>query len=151
LLTATQARNFYEHIFRIPAYGEPILPFVGLPKNVLSLKVAEAQSAVIVRVSAGRLSSPLRPRHAEPRTHKTTDGEGATEAYIANEAAFHNLRFCRSKEHTNHLRSWSMDVVPVNDVAGTPSQFWSDEPNWVGGDTGRARAVFIEQITEGQK
>jgi hypothetical protein len=51
----------------------------------------------------------------------------------------------------NHLGAWSMDAVPVNDVAGTPSQFWSDEPDWVGGSTGRARAAFMALVIEGHK
>jgi hypothetical protein len=61
LLTATRARNFYEHIFRILTHGEPTLAFVSLPKNVLPFKTAEAQSAVIVKVFAGRLSVPYGP------------------------------------------------------------------------------------------
>jgi hypothetical protein len=36
-----------------------------------------------------------------------------------------------------------MDAGPVNDVIGTASQFWSDELDWVGGNTGRTRAAFI--------
>ena len=145
MLTTTLARNFYEHIFRIPTHGEPTLAFVSLSKNVLPFKVAEAQSAVIVRVFAGRLS-PLRPGHAELRNHKIADGEGATEAYVANEADFHNLRFRRNKEYINHLRPWSIDIVPVSDVAGTPSKFWSDEPDWAGGNTGCIRAAFMAEV-----
>ena len=57
MLTATRARNFYEHIFRIATHGEP----TSLPKNVLPFKAVEAQSAVIVRVFAGRLSAPYGP------------------------------------------------------------------------------------------
>ena len=37
------------------------MAFVSLPKNVLPFKVADAQSAVIVRVFAGRLSVPYDP------------------------------------------------------------------------------------------
>jgi hypothetical protein len=95
--------------------------FVSLPKNVLPFKAAEAQSAVVVMVFAGRLS-PLRPGDAELRTQEIADGEGATRAYVANEAVFHHLRFRRDKEYIDRLRAWSMEVVPVNDVAGTPSQ-----------------------------
>jgi len=44
-----------------------------------------------------------------------------------------------------------MDVVPVNDVAGTPSQLWSDELDWVGGNTGCTRAAFMAEVIEGHK
>jgi hypothetical protein len=60
-------------------------------------------------------------------THEIADGEGATGAYATNEAVFHNLRFRRDEEYVNRLCAWSMDVVPVNNVAGTLSQLWSDE------------------------
>jgi hypothetical protein len=44
-----------------------------------------------------------------------------------------------------------MDVVPVNDVARTPSQLCSDESDWVGGNTGCTRAAFMAQVIEGHQ
>jgi hypothetical protein len=123
LLTDIQARNFYEHIFRIQTHAELTLTFVSLPKKALPFKVTEARSAVIVRAFTGRLSAPYGPGHAELRTHETADGEAARGPYVANEAVFYNLRFRRDKEYIHCLRAWSMDALLVNDVAGTPSPF----------------------------
>jgi hypothetical protein len=66
-------------------------------------------------------------------------------AYVAKEAVFHNLRFRRDKEYIDRLRTWSMDALPVNNVAGTPSLFWRDEPDWHGGNTGHIRAAFMRR------
>jgi hypothetical protein len=74
LLTDTRARNFYQHIFRIPRHTEPTLAFISLVKKVLPFKVVDAQNAVIVRVFAGRLSVPSGPGHAELRTHEIAEG-----------------------------------------------------------------------------
>ena len=113
--------------------------------------MAEAQSAVIVRLFAGRLSVPYGPDMQNRELTRLQTGEGATGAYVANEADFHNLRFRRNKEYVNHLHAWSINIAPVSDVAGTPPKFWSDESDWLGGNMGCRRAAFMAQVIEGHK
>ncbi|KAK6201353.1 uncharacterized protein RJT21DRAFT_130504 [Scheffersomyces amazonensis] len=50
-----QIQNLYKHIFYTK---DPSLSFVGLPKNVIPMPLAESQGAVIARVYSGRLSLP---------------------------------------------------------------------------------------------
>jgi hypothetical protein len=122
-----------------------------LPKKTLLFKVAEERSTVIGRAFTGRLSAPYGPGYAELRTHEITDGEAARGPYIANKVVVHNVRFCRDKEYIHHLRAWSIDALPVNDVAGTPSPFWEQRARLGGGSTGRIKGASIAQVIKGNK
>lgn len=101
--------NVYRQIFNV---DDPTLSFIELPKFVVPMPLAEAQSAIVARVLSGRLQLP--------------DVEERRKAYLAeleekgSGKAFHSLKPPADFDYCNELYNWivsekvdSEGLVPI--------------------------------------
>ena len=97
--TGEYVENLYQHIFYRP---QPTLSFVALNQKIIPFPVAEAQSAVIARVLAGRLQLP-----DEPEMEKW---QQATLQETGGGRNFHVLKFPKDADYINMLHDWAVSA-----------------------------------------
>ncbi|CAK4012685.1 flavin-dependent monooxygenase [Lecanosticta acicola] len=122
--TGHRVEKTYQHIFY---QSNPTLAILGLTQKVIPFPVAEAQSAVVARVYAGRLSL---PSEAE-----MLSWEREVVAEMGDGKGFHVLQFPKDAEYINLLHDWagSADERVLQDgleVGKTPP-YWSEREHWM--------------------
>ncbi|EGY22423.1 hypothetical protein VD0002_g6473 [Verticillium dahliae] len=118
------ARNLYEHMLYI---DDPTLAFVGIPQRIVPFPIAEAQTAWVARLWAGRLAVP------------PTEEMRAWEAQALAEAggggkAIHTMLFPKDVDYLNKLHEQSLSAATVegleNDGKGKLPPYWGPEKRW---------------------
>ena len=92
-------QNLYQHIFYRP---QPTLSFVALNQKIVPFPVAEAQSAVVARVLAGRL--------ALPGCEEMEEWEAETLRETGGGRGFHVLKFPKDADYINMLHDWAVSA-----------------------------------------
>ena len=92
-------QNLYQHIFYRP---HPTLSFVALNQKIVPFPVAEAQSAVVARVLAGRL--------ALPGCEEMEEWEAETLRETGGGRGFHVLKFPKDADYINMLHDWAVSA-----------------------------------------
>lgn len=95
----THVQHTYQHLFYAP---RPTLSFLALNQRVIPFPLAEAQSAVVARVYAGRL--PLPPQS------EMQDWEETAERENGSGKTFHVLPFPKDAEYINEMSRWAMSA-----------------------------------------
>ncbi|KAK7682941.1 hypothetical protein QCA50_013974 [Cerrena zonata] len=106
--------DLYKQMFYFP---DPSLSLVALPKFVIPMPIAEAQSSIIARYYSGRLELP-----------STAEMQTAYKQELAEKGAgktFHNLQFPADVEYANQLLAWIVDTGL--DSRGLLPPLWDEE------------------------
>lgn len=117
------AHHLYHHMLYIP---DPTMAFIGIPQRIVPFPIAEAQTAWVARLWAGRLplASQSHMRDWEAQTLKS-HGQGKT---------LHVLAFPKDQEYINMLYGQSMAVEKraglENGGQGKEPPFWGEEKGW---------------------
>lgn len=109
-----QVNDLYKQMFYFP---DPSLSLVALPKFVIPMPIAEAQSSIIARYYSGRLELP-----------STAEMQTAYKQELAEKGAgktFHNLQFPADVEYANQLLAWIVDTGL--DSRGLLPPLWDEE------------------------
>ncbi|KAF1972132.1 flavin-containing monooxygenase [Bimuria novae-zelandiae CBS 107.79] len=125
----------YQHLFYAP---RPTLSFLALPQRVIPFPIAEAQSAVLARVYAGRLNLP--PLHDMQRWERNVIEE------MGDGRDFHLLPFSKDGNYINELSHWAMSAEPreglVNEGKGKIPPVWGAWEFWCRENFPKIRAAF---------
>ncbi|KAF3352519.1 hypothetical protein VdG1_08970 [Verticillium dahliae VDG1] len=106
---------------------DPTLAFVGIPQRIVPFPIAEAQTAWVARLWAGRLAVP------------PTEEMRAWEAQALAEAggggkAIHTMLFPKDVDYLNKLHEQSLSAATVegleNDGKGKLPPYWGPEKRW---------------------
>ncbi|KAH8647262.1 thiol-specific monooxygenase [Xylariales sp. PMI_506] len=116
-------RGLYEHILYA---ADPTLAFLGMPQRVVPFPIAEAQSAWVARLWAGRLAVPARADMKAWEAELVREkGEGK---------AVHAMPFPRDVEYINRLHDASLSAKKAegldNDGAGKIPPYWGADKAW---------------------
>lgn len=123
--------NVYKHIFYT---ADPTLVFLTLPWNIVPFPVAEAQSAAVARVWAGRLQLPV-PREME-RWEKGVVGE------MGNGKEFHRLPTPKDVDYVNDLHDWCRGAEGEGKGLGKRPPFWGPRERWMRCMVGEFKGAF---------
>lgn len=115
--------NLYEHMLYVP---DQSLAFVGLPKMSASFTVAEAQSAVIARLWAGRIKTWTKPKLERWVQDARAEFETQMQTGQARAEDYHSFRLTEDKAYVNRLLDWSMKAEEPTELGddGQPPPFW---------------------------
>lgn len=105
--------DIYRQIFYI---HDPSLAFIGLPKYVVPMPLAESQAAVMARVWNGRLSLPDKSQ----MLHQYEEELSKKGSYLQ----FHGLQFPADAEYCRSLQNW-IDSAGVQ--VGFCAPLWDDQ------------------------
>jgi len=137
----THLQNTYQHLFFAP---QPTLSFLVLAQRVTPFPTAEAQSAVLARVYAGRLPLPALPdmRAWSARTYQESGGG----------RNFHLMPFPKDANYINELRAWAdeAELRPglANEGRGMLGPRWGEWEFWCRERFPVMRRVFVERGVE---
>ncbi|KAF4120882.1 Flavin-binding monooxygenase-like [Geosmithia morbida] len=121
--TGSHVQHLYEQILYI---DDPTIAFIGVPQRIVPFPVAQAQSAWVARIWAGRLTFPptSQMRAWESETYK--DGNMGK--------SVHNLAFPKDVNYINKLHDWSLAAAKrdglENDGAGKMPPYWDSKAAW---------------------
>lgn len=136
----------YQQIFYTP---HPTLTFLTLPWNIVPFPVAEAQSAAIARVYAGRLALPSEEdcwvwEHAREHEEGVGNGKG-----------FHRLPTPGDVEYVNLLARWCHKASGEDDetspngclgkAVGKKPPFWDQRLRWLRLNVPDIKKAFAER------
>ncbi|KAG9255911.1 uncharacterized protein F5Z01DRAFT_524154 [Emericellopsis atlantica] len=123
VVDVSHAAHLWEHMLYT---ADPTVAFLAVPQRIVPFPVAEAQSALIARIWAGRLAP---PSAAEMTTwlEEQVASKGAGKA-------LHNLMFPKDVEYINRLHDRSVTAGRVdggdNDGQGKLPPYWGGEKRW---------------------
>lgn len=113
----------YQHLFFSP---QPTLSFLALNQRVIPFPIAEAQSAVLARTYAGRLSLPAPP--------EMQAWQSSRKAEIDSDRNFHLLPFPKDGEYINSLSKWALSAQTkeglINQGKGKIPPTWGKWEFW---------------------
>lgn len=124
------------HLWQHMLYtADPTLAFLAIPQRIVPFPIAEAQSAVIARMWAGRLDVPSeKEMEAWVRNLTESAGEGK---------ARHVLAFPLDLNYINLMYGLSMEAARgeglENDGMGKKPPYWNNEKAWI-----RQRIPYIK-------
>ncbi|KAF2111282.1 flavin dependent monooxygenase-like protein [Lophiotrema nucula] len=131
----SHVENTYQHLFYAP---RPTLSLLALNQRVIPFPIAEAQSSVLARVYAGRLSLP-------PYT-EMKKWEEETLAGTKVPKDFHLLPFPKDGNYINQLSNWALSAERTgglaNDGKGKLPPIWGDWEFWCRENFPAIRAAF---------
>ncbi|KAF2803108.1 FAD/NAD(P)-binding domain-containing protein [Mytilinidion resinicola] len=132
----SHVEHTYKHLFYAP---NPTLSLVALPQRVIPFPVAEAQSAVLARVYAGRL--PL------PSTEEMQKWENDRIAEVGAGRDFHLLPFPKDAEYINELSRWALSAPAKagleNGGQGKVPPVWGKWEYWCRDNFAAIRRAFV--------
>lgn len=133
--SGSRINNLYQHVFLM---DDPSLTFVGLPKMAATFTLAEAQSALVARVFAGRVCIPS----MEVMTDWIQAYEARQRELRRSESSFHSLstRAGEDKEYVNLLLGSSLFVR--NHFLGKPPPCWCNCLDSANQPVGMIRTAF---------
>ncbi|KAF2159044.1 hypothetical protein M409DRAFT_71290 [Zasmidium cellare ATCC 36951] len=114
-----RVENTYRHFFYRP---NPTLALLALNQKVIPFSVAEAQSAVVARVLAGRLALP------DEATMKPWEEDVVADA--GNGKSFHVLKFPKDADYINSLHDWALQADAGGKVVGKTPPYWREKDYW---------------------
>ncbi|KAM0274385.1 hypothetical protein ACHAQH_007887 [Verticillium albo-atrum] len=118
------ARNLYEHVLYI---DDPTLAFVGIPQRIVPFPIAEAQTAWVARLWAGRLGVPPTEEMRAWEARALTEAGGGGKA-------IHTMLFPKDVDYLNKLYERSVSAARVegleNDGKGKVPPYWGPEKRW---------------------
>jgi len=139
----SHVNNTYQHLFFSP---RPTLSFLALNQRVVPFPIAEAQSAVIARIYAGRLSLPALP--------EMQAWESSRKAEIDSDRNFHLLPFPKDGEYLNSLSQWALRARTkeglINGGKGKIPPVWGEWEFWCRENFPSIRRAF-SQLGEKRK
>lgn len=124
--------NVYQHIFYT---ADPTLTFLTLPWNIVPFPVAEAQSAVVARVYAGRLDLPSQ-QEMEQWAQSIIRQRG-------NGKAFHQLPPPNDINYINDLHDWAEEAD--GEPRGKLAPYWGGRHQWMRYNVGRFKKAFMNR------
>lgn len=143
ITSGTHVQNTYQHLFYSP---QPTLSFLALNQRVIPFPIAEAQSAVLARVYAGRM--PL------PSLLKMQEWEKKRAAQVKREKDFHLLPFPEDGNYINMLSQWAGTAARreglENDGQGKIPPYWGEWEFWCRENFPAIRRAF-GSVGEGRK
>lgn len=128
----------YQHMF----YNEhPTLVFPALNQKVIPFPIAEAQSAVLARVLAGRLALPSREdMYAWEEANAAARGSGKS---------FHVLAYPLDADYLNFLHEWAASAERrsrlSNDGQGKQGPFWGNKEKWLRSRFTQIKQAFVQR------
>lgn len=132
-----RVQHTYQHLFYAP---RPTLSFLALPQRVIPFPIAEAQSAVLARVYAGRLLLP--PLQAMQRWEQSVVEE------MGGGRNFHLLPFPKDGDYINEMARWAFSAEPSreegveNGGRGKTPPVWGPWEFWCRENFPKIRAAF---------
>lgn len=127
-----RVNNVYQHIFYI---ADPSLTFLTLPWNIVPFPTAEAQSAAVARVFAGRLDLPSREEMQDwERTTIKKNGSGKS---------FHKLPPPLDIDYINDLHHFCMQAD--NEPSGKIGPYWGFQQQWMRYNVGVIKQAFLDR------
>ncbi|KAK4500515.1 hypothetical protein PRZ48_008704 [Zasmidium cellare] len=117
--TGERVENLYWHILYRP---NPSLSLLALNQKVIPFPVAEAQSAVVARVLAGRLPLP------DEATMKSWEEDVVSDA--GNGKSFHVLKFPKDADYINSLHDWALQADGEGKSIGKTPPYWREKDYW---------------------
>lgn len=135
ITTGERVNHTYQHLFYAP---RPTLSFLALNQRVIPFPIAEAQSAVLARVYAGRLSL---PSHLE-----MSDWEKSIEEEMGAGRNFHLLPFPKDANYINAMSRWALSAESKegleNNGKGKIPPIWSEWEYWCRENFPKIRQAF---------
>lgn len=121
--------TYTEHLWQHLLYSkDPSLAFLTIPKRIVPFPLAEAQSAVVARMWAGRLPVP---------TEMELSAWVAKRAAETTPALRHTLSYPQDRDYINNLHALCQQAKRdgtlglENDGAGKTPPYWDEETSWV--------------------
>ena len=120
----SHAAHLWQHMLYT---ADPTLAFLAIPQRIVPFPIAEAQSAVIARMWAGRLDVPTE-NQMEDWVQKLAQESDSGKAR-------HVLAFPLDLNYINSMYAMSMNAAREqgleNDGIGKKPPFWSREKGWI--------------------
>lgn len=120
----SHAAHLWQHMLYT---ADPTLAFLAIPQRIVPFPIAEAQSAVIARMWAGRLDVPSEKEMEDWVQNLAAECDGGK--------ARHVLAFPLDLNYINSMYEMSMKAARRqeldNDGIGKKPPFWSREKGWI--------------------